>query len=242
MDSRINIKEFYASLIKKNKDEDQKKKCDEDFTKLWSELPLNFFENKQFQKKSDNNEIYKNKYLENENLNFEIKKNSEFELYLKIIKYKEQNTFPNENNYETNYYNKSDNDEFPSSILFLITEIKSLQKTMYSNSNKNELISIKKKIELYLFMIFMILKNYPFYFVKRQFLEDSFSQLQAYRNWPIPIGCHGYNLFKLFIDDLYLPGTTILNEIREKYLLDFIDPNKFLLIRDDFLKYYYLNL
>ena len=36
------------------------------------------------------------------------------------------------------------------------------------------------------------------------------------------------------------PGITILNEIRNKYLLDIIDPNGFILVRDDFLRYYYI--
>ena len=36
------------------------------------------------------------------------------------------------------------------------------------------------------------------------------------------------------------PGITILNEIRNKYLLDIIDPNRFILVRDDFLRYNYI--
>ena len=85
----------------------------------------------------------------------------------------------------------------------------------------------------------MILKNYPFYVPKRSYLEKYFLKLKQYKDWSIPIGSHGFNLYKLFINDLYLPGTTILQEIREKYFLDFIDPNKFLLVSDDFLRYYF---
>ena len=83
------------------------------------------------------------------------------------------------------------------------------------------------------------MKNYPFYVPKRCYLEKYFLQLKQYKDWPIPIGNHGFNLYKLFINDLYLPGNTILKEIREKYFLDFVDPNKFLLISDDFLRYYF---
>ena len=85
----------------------------------------------------------------------------------------------------------------------------------------------------------MILKNYPFYISKRNYLEKYFLKLRQYKDWSVPIGSHGFNLYKLFINDLYLPGTTILQEIREKYFLDFIDPNKFLLVSDDFLRYYF---
>ena len=49
----------------------------------------------------------------------------------------------------------------------------------------------------------------------------------------------GKNLYKLFINELYLPGVTIFKELRDNYFLDLIDPNKFLFISDDFLRYYF---
>ena len=184
-------------------------------------------------------ELFKNKYLENENLSFDIKENTSLELLFKIIRYKEHTSYIN--NYENDFDNYYEKNEEPPAINALIKEIQSLQKLLYLNDDtkKSEIASIKKKIELYLFLIYMILKNYPFYVSKRSHLEKYFLQLKQYKDWSVPIGSHGFNLYKLFINDLYLPGNTILQEIREKYFLDFIDPNKFLLISDDFLRYYF---
>ena len=95
-------------------------------------------------------------------------------------------------------------------------------------------------IDFYLFLIYLIIKNYPFYISRREYLEKYFIELSPYKNWPIPTGSHGFNIYKCLINELYLPGITILNEIRNKYLLDIIDPNGFILVRDDFLRYYYI--
>lgn len=39
--------------------------------------------------------------------------------------------------------------------------------------------------------------------------------------------------------DLYLPGTTLLKELRDAYMLDIVDPNRFIFARDDFMRYIY---
>ena len=85
----------------------------------------------------------------------------------------------------------------------------------------------------------MILKNYPFYIPKRSFLEKYYLELKKYKDWPDQIGVQGKKLYKLFIDELYLPGITIFKEIRENYFLDSVEPTKFFLISDDFLRYYF---
>ena len=41
--------------------------------------------------------------------------------------------------------------------------------------------------------------------------------------------------------DLYLPGVSLLREIREAYMLDIVDPNKFIFAREDFRRYFYGN-
>ena len=240
------FQKLYDLLTKKSKDESEKKMYITEYQNIWLNIKNIFFKQKPVQRRFDNSELskirselYKNKYLENENLSFDIKENTSLELLFKIIRYKEHTSFIN--NYESDFDNYYENNEEPPAINAFINEIQNLQKSLYLNDDtkKSEIASIKKKIELYLFLIYMILKNYPFYVPKRSYLEKYFLKLKQYKDWSIPIGSHGFNLYKLFINDLYLPGTTILQEIREKYFLDFIDPNKFLLVSDDFLRYYF---
>ena len=240
------FQKLYDLLVKNNKDETEKKMCNTEYQNIWLNIKNIFFKQKQTQKRFENSELskikaelFKNKYLENENLSFDIKENTSLELLFKIIRYKEHTSYIN--NYENDFDNYYENNEEPPAINAFIKEIQSLQKLLYLNddSKKSEIASIKKKIELYLFLIYMILKNYPFYVPKRSHLEKYYLKLKQYKDWPVPIGSHGFNLYKLFINDLYLPGNTILQEIREKYFLDFIDPNKFLLISDDFVRYYF---
>ena len=242
------LQKVYYLLTRNNKDENEKKLANTEYQNLWLNINSLFFKPKQVQKKLENNdsaknrsELFKNKYLENENLLFDIKENINFELFFKIIRYKEHTSYIS--NYENDYDNYYEKNEEPPAINTFIKEIQQLQKHLYINDDtkKSESASIKKRIELYLFLIYMILKNYPFYVPKRSHLEKYFMQLKQYKDWPVPIGSHGFNLYKLFIQDLYLPGTTILEEIRDKYFLDFIDPNRFLLISDDFLRYYFLH-
>ena len=239
------FQKLYELLTKKNKDENEKKTCITEYQNIWLNISNIFFRQRQIAKKSENNEsskskeLFKNKYYENENLSFDIKENINLELLFKIIRHKEHTNYIN--NYENDFDNYYEKNEEPPAINALIKEIQSLQKLLYNNdeAKKGEITSIKKKIEFYLFLIYMILKNYPFYVSKRSYLEKYFLKLKQYKDWPVPMGSHGFNLYKLFINDLYLPGYTILQEIREKYFLDFIDPNKFLLVSDDFLRYYY---
>ena len=240
------FQKVYDLLTKNNKDENDKRLSIYEYQKLWVNVESLFLKPKQVQRRLENSEsskikseLFKNKYLENENLSFDIKENISFELLFKIIRYKEHTSYIR--NYENDFDNYYEKNEEPLAINAFIKEIQQLQKLLYLNDDtkKSEIASIKKKIELYLFLIYMILKNYPFYVTKRSHLEKYFMQLKQYKDWPVPIGSHGFNLYKLFISDLYLPGNTILQEVREKFFLDFIDPNKFLLISDDFLRYYF---
>ena len=83
----------------------------------------------------------------------------------------------------------------------------------------------EKIITFDLFIIYLILKNYPFYILRRERLEEIFSQVKKFKNFPYPIGSIGMDLFKLLINELYLPGISLFQEIRETFLLDIIDPN-----------------
>ena len=148
------------------------------------------------------------------------------ENYFKIIHFKEKHNF-NQNEEELLIKN-------------LIKEIKYCQQKIYNSHKKINIYIAKKHIQLYLFIIYITLKNYPFYILNHEILENYFNELSPYKNWPDAVGNIGYLIYKLFINDLYLPGTKILYEIRKKYMLDIIDPNKFLLIKDDFIRYFFI--
>ena len=95
---------------------------------------------------------------------------------------------------------------------------------------------IEKIVVFDLFLIYIILKNYPFYVLKRERLEILFKSLKKYKSFPYPIGSIGMDLFKLLINELYLPGVTIFQEVRMTLLLDILDPNIIDVNPNDFIK------
>ena len=95
---------------------------------------------------------------------------------------------------------------------------------------------IEKIVVFDLFLIYIILKNYPFYVLKRDRLEILFKSLKKYKSFPYPIGSIGMDLFKLLINELYLPGVTIFQEVRKTLLLDILDPNIIDINQNDFIK------
>ena len=95
---------------------------------------------------------------------------------------------------------------------------------------------IEKIVVFDLFLIYIILKNYPFYVLRRDRLEILFKSLKKYKSFPYPIGSIGMDLFKLLINELYLPGVTIFQEVRKTLLLDILDPNIIDVNPNDFIK------
>ena len=95
---------------------------------------------------------------------------------------------------------------------------------------------IEKIVVFDLFLIYIILKNYPFYVLKRERLEILFKSLKKYKSFPYPIGSIGMDIFKLLINELYLPGVTIFQEVRKTLLLDILDPNIIDINPNDFIK------
>ena len=95
---------------------------------------------------------------------------------------------------------------------------------------------IEKIVVFDLFLIYIILKNYPFYVLKRDRLEILFKSLKKYKSFPYPIGSIGMDLFKLLINELYLPGVTIFQEVRKTMLLDILDPNIIDINTSEFIK------
>ena len=87
-----------------------------------------------------------------------------------------------------------------------------------------------------LFLILIVLKNYPFYVLSRDRLEILFKSLKKYKSFPYPIGSIGNDLFDLLIHELYLPGVSLFQEVRKTLLLDIIDPNIIDINPNDFIK------
>ena len=95
---------------------------------------------------------------------------------------------------------------------------------------------IEKIVVFDLFLIILILKNYPFYVLRKDRLEILFKSLKKYKSFPYPIGSIGMDLFTLLINELYLPGVSIFQEVRKTFLLDIIDPNIIDINPSDFIK------
>ena len=235
--------ELYDLLKKKMKDVSENNICKMKYQNIWFNLGEILFQKEDFNKIDINEnskikiDITKNKYFENESINLDAKDNMSLETIFKIIRYMEETIYIH--NYDNDFENyKNEEEQEPPIIKVLIKEIKNLEILLTGDRKAVNSIN-KKKIELYLFLIYMILKNYPFYIPKRSFLEKYYLELKKYKDWPDQIGVQGKKLYKLFIDELYLPGITIFKEIRENYFLDSVDPTKFFLISDDFLRYYF---
>ena len=94
----------------------------------------------------------------------------------------------------------------------------------------------EKIISFDLFIIYLVLKNYPFYILRRERLEEIFNKLKKFKSFPYPIGSIGMDLFKLLIRELYLPGVSLFQEIRETFMLDSIDPKIYEINCDYFIK------
>ena len=134
------FQKLYDLLTKKSKDETEKKMCITEYQNIWLNIKNIFFKPKAVQRRFDNSEqskikseLYKNKYLENENLSFDIKENTSLESLFKIIRYKEHTSYIN--NYESDFDNYYENNEEPPAINAFINEIQNLQKSLYLNDN-----------------------------------------------------------------------------------------------------------
>ena len=226
--SKSSIKErnknlkYILELFKTGKDNKEK---EEEYKALFNKLHFLFFNPVELIKQYPEEE--KNKYTISQNFSIaqRLNNNNNIESILQIIAVKEKEYFYPE--------------EEPA-IPKLINLLQFCQKNIYIEENQKLIDIYRKMIDFYLFFIYLIIKNYPFYISRREYLEKYFIELSPYKNWPIPTGSHGFNIYKCLINELYLPGIIILNEIRNKYLLDIIDPNRFILVRDDFLRYYYI--
>ena len=122
-------------------------------------------------------------------------------------------------------------------IYHLINEdIEEKLNILYKENSLGYSYIAEKIITFDLFIIYLILKNYPFYILRRERLEEIFNKLKKFKSFPYPIGSIGMDLFKLLIRELYLPGVSLFEEIRETFLLDIIDPKILEINCDYFIK------
>lgn len=108
--------------------------------------------------------------------------------------------------------------------LLIKNDIEEKLNSLYQDKSLGYTYIAENLITFDLFLIYIILKNYPFYVLTRSRLENLFDLLKKYKSWPYPIGSIGMDIFKLLINELYLPGVTIFQEIRDQFFLDIIDP------------------
>ena len=120
--------------------------------------------------------------------------------------------------------------------LLIKNDIEEKLNIMYKDNSIGYAYIAEKFITYDLFIIYIILKNFPFYVMTRSRLEKLFVLLKKYKSFPYPIGSIGMDLFKLLINELYLPGVTLLQEIRNVYFLDIIDPKMGEIECTDFIK------
>ena len=122
-------------------------------------------------------------------------------------------------------------------IEYLISyDIEEKLNILYKENSLGYSYIAEKIISFDLFLIYLILKNYPFYILRRNRLEKIFTQVKKFKSFPYPIGSIGMDLFKLLINELYLPGVSLFQEIRETFLLDIIDPKILEIDCDYFIK------
>jgi len=120
--------------------------------------------------------------------------------------------------------------------ILIKNSIEDLLNIMYKENSIGFSYIAEKLVSFDIFIIYLILKNFPFFVLTRSRLENLFNLLKKFKSFPYPIGSIGMDLFKLLINELYLPGVTIFQEIRENYFLDIIDPKIWELNCDDFMK------
>ena len=171
------LEKSLSLLLSKSKDDNEKRSINLEYQTIWQNLDEIFFENEVPIKSDNNNDSSKNKgdnsknrFAQMENSKLEIR--GRLEILFNIVRIKEK----------TDYDDYLNEEEEPPIIKAFINEIQQLEKFYNSLINiddkklekpeKNEKYKTKKKIELYLFLIYLILKNYPFYITKRSYLEE----------------------------------------------------------------------
>ena len=100
--------------------------------------------------------------------------------------------------------------------------VKKLLNQLYSTDANINNYEIESKLCLSVFIIKKLIQDYSFYFSKQE-LENIFLQVKKFKDFPIPVGSLGMDLFDILINELYFQGITITNKIREIFMLDALD-------------------
>lgn len=100
--------------------------------------------------------------------------------------------------------------------------LKKILNQMYSLEPIYNNYELEQKLCLSLFIIKKIIKDYSFYFSKME-LENLFIELKKFKDFPLPIGALGMELFEILINELYFQGVTITNQLRSLFMFDSVD-------------------
>ncbi len=195
----------------------------------------NFFYEYQVEQQINNN-FFNVMYLQKEitNFNYSIESLNSIFKFLKIfekqsLSTKIENEFPLINNYfcsEKIYYfycDKLGREKRPSGniIHYLLSQL--FSKFDLINNAKVNNPQLENYLLLNLFMIDKIISDYSFYLTKKPELTDIFDRIKQLKLWPIPIGNKCVDTLDNIINECSFQGITILNKIRERYFIDFLD-------------------
>ena len=183
-----------------------------------------------------NNNFFNSMYLQKEitNFNYSIESLNSIFKFLNIfekqsLSTKIENEFPLINNYfcsEKIYYFYCDTlgrEKRPSGniIHYLLSQL--FSKFDLINNPKVNNPQLENYILLNLFIIDKIISDYSFYLTKKPELTDIFDKIKELKSWPIPIGNKCVDTLDNIINECSFQGITILNKIRERYFIDFLD-------------------
>ncbi|MCQ2816398.1 MAG: hypothetical protein MJ252_03940 [archaeon] len=76
-----------------------------------------------------------------------------------------------------------------------------------------------------LYLINLIIQNYSFYFYKTPEFSNIFNTIAKLKIFPIPIGNFCKDALETIINEGTFQGISVLNKLREKYLIDFLNIN-----------------
>lgn len=100
--------------------------------------------------------------------------------------------------------------------------VKKLLNQLYSPESIYNNYEIEQKLCLSLFLIKKLIQDYSFYFSKQE-LENILIEVKKFKDFPIPIGSLGMELFEILVNELYFQGITVINKLRNLYLIDSLD-------------------
>ena len=194
----------------------------------------NFFE-KQIEEQMNSN-FFESMYLQKgrTNFNYSIESINTIFQFLKMfekqsLSVKIENEFPLINNYfcsEKIYYFYCDKlgreKKLSGNIIhYLLSQL--FSKFEIINNAKVNNPDFENYILLNLYIIDKIISDYSFYLTKKPELVDIFDKIKELKIFPLPIGNKCIDTLDNIINECSFQGITLLNKIREKFFIDFLD-------------------